>query len=540
VNLCFTSSPKKKRLILESDDQNKVTDLIVTSCRVLEIIENWQEYLDIPLWCVGDVTAHEAKLKGFKTIHCANRSAQDLLEMIVKETGQKKEQYYFRHVCGDTLHLDLSEALSRLGYRADKDVVYNTQPSKELTKKFIGLWTKGSFGVAPFFSQRTTEIFVNLIRKHKLQKYCASVQALAHSEAVLKKLQELQWAGIDLVPDLGEEKIREAHEQVIQHKTLSTIQGKPSVGSSNKSPFVKFVGRLLGVLFTVVLTLAIGWFFLLPRQIDLLRTSLHDQQQSQKQEIISQLKFQLEQEFKDQSKRGLQEQKMALQKELSRLEVKIDRLENRYPQVDPHLIDNREQYQRKSLETFSQERSEDLVNLMTYQKISSCLEHLKKSVLSQEEQDFLKDQGLNDKKAEDVLSFPQLTTELEALDFSVYTEDTSLSGKILSVLKEVLGIQIRQKKQLSIKQTILTDLSQFQFSFLDTLNTKEILLPAPLEKELTPWVEKAKRTHGVMDKILLEQQKIQKQLVVKHQEIPSVENTPSSASETHDMPQGNN
>lgn len=519
--------PKKTHLTVESEGPTKVTDFIVTSCRVLEIIENWKDHLDIPLWCVGDVTAHEAKLKGFKTIHCADRSAQDLLEMIVKETGQQKARYHFLHVCGDTLHLDLSEALSRLGYQADKNVVYNTQPSKELSKKFIGLWTKKSIVLAPFFSQRTSEIFVDLIKKHKLQKYCTSVRALAHSEAVLRKLEELQWAGIDLVPDLGEEKIRLSYEQIGQNKASIPEPERETLAreASTKTSSVGFLWGLTGVLLTVVLTLSIGWFILLPYQIESLRASVIDQQQSHQKDLLNNLKSQLTLEFKAQLNQKFQEEKIVFQREISQLEAKIAKLENTPGGMDSHLLENIEQYQRQSLESLSQERSEDMVNLMTYQKVLTCLDHLKKSSLSSDEQDFLKTEGMTDKNGDDVLSIPQLIKGLEALDFSIYTEDTSLGGKVLSALKEVLGIKIRQKKQLSIKETILSDLKKYQFSFLDTLNTKEILLPASLEKELAPWIEKANKTRSVLDKIIQEQQKIQKRLVAKPQEKPITEST---------------
>lgn len=527
--------PQKKQLILEAEGQNKVTDLMVTSCRVFEILENWQDYLDIPLWCVGDVTARKAKLMGFKLVHCANRSAQDLLEMIVKETGQKKDQYHFRHVCGDTLHLDLSEALSRLGYRADKDVVYTTQASKDLSKKFMSLWNKGSFIVAPFFSQRTTEIFVNLIKKHKLQKQCASVHALAHSDAVLKQLQELQWARVDLVPDLGEETIRAAYEGALQNKLAPADLGKWSPSSGNKTVFSIVGWGVSGVLLLIVMVLILSWFFLLPRQMNALRETLLNQQQNQTQEMISQ-----QQELKERYKREFQDQKTAFQREISRLEAKISQLEIVLSQANPQFMDNVESYQQKALESLSQERSEDWETLLTYQKLSTCLDHLKKSVLSKEEQDFLKSQGINNIKAEAVLSIPQLTTEVEAMDFSVYTEDTSISEKMLTLLKKVFGVQIRQKKQLSIKQTILSDLSQFHFTFLDTLNTKEILLPASLEKDLMPWVEKATQTRAVMDKMIAEQQKIQKRVTLKAKEIPFVDRTLPPESGTPHISQGNN
>lgn len=526
---------QKKKLILEGGEQSKITDLMVTSCRVFEILENWQDYLDIPLWCVGDVTASKAKSMGFKTVHCANRSAQDLLEMIVKETGQKKDQYHFRHVCGDTLHLDLSEALSRLGYRADKDVVYTTQPTKELSKKFMGLWAKGSFVVAPFFSQRTTEIFVNLIKKSKLQKQCASVHALAHSEAVLKKLQELQWASIDLVPELGEESIRGAYERALQSKLAPENSGNAASRSGNKAPFPVLGWGISGILLIIVMVLVMGWFFLLPRQMNALRETLLYQQQNQTQEMINQ-----QQELKERYKREFQDQKSAFQKEFSRLEAKISQLETVLLQANPQSMDNSESYQHKALESLSQERSQNWETLLTYQKLTTCLDHLKKSTLSKEEQDFLKTHGFNDTKAEDILSLSQLTTDLGGIDFSVYTDDTSISEKMLSFLKKVFGIQIRQKKQLSIKQTILSDLSQFRFTFLDTLNTKEILLPTSLEKDLMPWVEKATKTRVVMDKMIAEQQKILKQVTLKAKETPSVDSTLSPESGTPDISQGNN
>lgn len=485
------------------ESENKVTDIIVTSARVLEIVENWAEYTHLPIWCVGEVTGQLATEKGFTTVYTANRSAQDLLEMIVKETGKEILTRRFVHVCGDTLHLDLSEALSQLGYRAEKLVIYHTKPITAFTKELIELLKKGKISLAPFFSQRTAEIFVELVKKHKLEKFCQSIVALAHSQAVAEKLGKLQWAKIDIVTDIGAEKIHFFHGQLQQER--GNVMTKENF-AQQKCQNPLFKGSIMAwypaiglvVLFIMFLLM---WGVCLPNKL----ASLHHDWINQQEIAYKSLSLQNQKLMADYQKN--------IRQELTALKMKLIDVEKTIPKLPPYLTESIEKLENMMKEQFSQTRSEDLHSLVTYQKWVDCSDHLKKTFLSEEDHVFLMKEGILMSSEEEVLSIPQLLHKLDEIDFVVYlpeigSELEGASGEKRSwldragdFLRDKVGVQIQKKRELPLKESLKSDLRKGHFSLLTTLPGSLKSLPEPLRMSLQEWHVRVLQTKNVLDKI---------------------------------------
>ncbi|MBX3456987.1 MAG: uroporphyrinogen-III synthase [Candidatus Paracaedibacteraceae bacterium] len=185
----------------------KTTDLIVTSARVFEMVKNLKEMTKIPVWCVGEATAVAAKESGFETIFQVNRSAQEILERIVNECP--KETSHFVHICGSVVHVDLADALTKLGYHASRIVIYTTEAADSLTPEAEAIMSAGLVQQMPFFSLRTAEVFIDIARKSEWAENLSKITALAHSEAIARSLNQLSWKRVIVVPDLSAERIQE-------------------------------------------------------------------------------------------------------------------------------------------------------------------------------------------------------------------------------------------------------------------------------------------------------------------------------------------
>lgn len=517
------------------ESEGKITDIIVTSARVLEIIENWAEYLHLPIWCVGEVTARVAKKKGFTNIHVAERSAQDLLDKILTETEKEHSTRRFVHICGDTLHLDLSHELGQRGYHAQKLVIYRTEPVTVLSKELVDLLKKKSIVLAPFFSQRTTEIFVGLVKKHKLEKQCRSIVVLAHSEAVAEKLRALAWSKIEIVPDLGEEKIRFFYDQIQQGSEGE--QKKEMIASSQRNTFAGtmmswYPAIGIGTLFLMVMVI---WWVLLPSKLESVK-----QDWIQQQALIQGRHWEQYQILMAEQRKGLEQELMTLKKKLADVEKTI-------PKLPPFLTESIDRLEKMLRNQFSQERSHDILSFMTHQKLMDCEEHLKKSYLTEEDRAFLKKEGVIPVSGEtsleqEILSVPQLLKNLGEIDFTVYTSELKDKGesgswwdKMGSFLKDKVGIQIQKKMQLPMKDVLKSHLEQYHFAQLKELSQQIKQLPEPLRSRVQEWQQHVLETKEVLDKISDHQKAFSDQLSVSPKAVNPESTSPPEGSS---LPEG--
>ncbi len=202
------------------------TDLIVTSARVFDMVKNIKDMVKTPVWCVGEATATAAKEAGFETIFQVNRSAQEILERIVNEC--QKDTSHFVHICGSVVHVDLADALTKLGYNADRIVIYTTEAADRLTPEAEAVMSAGLVQQMPFFSLRTAEVFIEIAQKSDWAENLSKVTALAHSEAIARVLNQLSWKRVIVVPDLSAERIQEYYirsgdSPMKTSNTLSTL-----------------------------------------------------------------------------------------------------------------------------------------------------------------------------------------------------------------------------------------------------------------------------------------------------------------------------
>jgi uroporphyrinogen-III synthase len=100
---------------------------------------------------------------------------------------------------------DLKGLLEGRGFTVRRDVLYEAVAASVLPKQLLAALGSGKLDVATFFSPRTAEIFVTLVRDADLESGCTRTVALALSEAVADKLRVLSWAGVVVAERPNEE-----------------------------------------------------------------------------------------------------------------------------------------------------------------------------------------------------------------------------------------------------------------------------------------------------------------------------------------------
>ncbi len=436
---------------------NGTTDLIVTSARVFDMVKNIKDMTKTPVWCVGEATAQAAKEAGFETIFQVNRSAQEILERIVKEC--QKESSHFVHICGSVVHVDLVDALTKLGYKADRVIIYTTEAADKLSPEAEAIMSAGLVQQMPFFSLRTAEVFVDIARTSDWAENLSKITALAHSDAIARALNQLSWRRVVVVPDLCAERIQEHYIRSGDSKM------------KNKNP-------LTSIIMTIILATAVSAAVHMlwpapkaePHPFDL--TPVDDKIKNLKSLLITQEK-------------ALSSQIQALEEQIQLIEEKSDvkieppaeDLVEKTPPI-PQISENTADHS-DTVKHLADQIQQGVVMSDTLEKANLNLKpenRISKSVLSVRD---LKDKLVN---------LPDLTDEI-SLDAS-----QSIGEKA----KDLLGLNIRKSKPSPLKDQAMKDLTQGSFNFITALEQKT------LPPEWSRWLQSCKETQSAINSLQTE------------------------------------
>ena len=168
--------------------------LIITSKNALRALKEADELKNIPLYGVGNQTALFAQHIGFSNVMSASGTSKELLELILKKADPRKGMMH--HLSGKIIKEDLVKKLRDAGFKAKRHIVYQIEDYEELPTVLLSRFENHQISHVMFFSPRTTELFVNLLRKYKIEKEACTMTALCVSHGVAEKVKRLQWAKV--------------------------------------------------------------------------------------------------------------------------------------------------------------------------------------------------------------------------------------------------------------------------------------------------------------------------------------------------------
>ncbi len=172
--------------------------LLFTSAQAVKALSSQLKqgspYFDLPVLCVGNNTQQKAQKCGFTEAHSADGNAKDLHSLIVehhKKTVNNEKPYLY--VRAQNVAAPIEKWLSDKNIAVTGLVTYKTEITNSIPYEVITNIKEGSIQSVLFFSKRTADNFVNLIRKHNLEQYLNTIKALSISAGVLGCLEELNW-----------------------------------------------------------------------------------------------------------------------------------------------------------------------------------------------------------------------------------------------------------------------------------------------------------------------------------------------------------
>lgn len=144
-----------------------------------------------PVLCVGDATARQAHAIGFTEIESANGDIHDLAALIRQRIDPAKGPLF--HPAASKPAGDLGQILRDEGYQVDRQTVYRAKASNTLPEQVVRALADHQIDAVLFFSPRTAETFVNLVKNYKLDRELTNTGAICLSPAVQSRISDLTW-----------------------------------------------------------------------------------------------------------------------------------------------------------------------------------------------------------------------------------------------------------------------------------------------------------------------------------------------------------
>ncbi len=172
--------------------------LVFTSSAGVHAFARWSDLLadrNIPVFTVGDHTAEIAQTYGFNAVMSANGSSADLPALVYAHTNTlaNTPAKPYLYVRGTHVARALVPAFQERGLCLEELTVYSADPVRALPLETINALETHQISAVTFFSKRTAETFIDLVKRYNLTEYLYSIKALCISQSVLECVRVAPW-----------------------------------------------------------------------------------------------------------------------------------------------------------------------------------------------------------------------------------------------------------------------------------------------------------------------------------------------------------
>lgn len=175
-------------------DLDGVQAILATSANGVRAFASLSARRDIPLLAVGDATARAARDIGFRHFESAEGNVETLARLVALRCDPARGPLL--HVAGSQLAGDLAGLLEARGFVYRRAVLYAARPAAALSDAAAAALEEGKLDGVLFFSPRTAETFVSLVRQGKLARTCRRLVAFCLSEVVAERARTIAWRRI--------------------------------------------------------------------------------------------------------------------------------------------------------------------------------------------------------------------------------------------------------------------------------------------------------------------------------------------------------
>lgn len=146
---------------------------------------------DLPVLAVGEASAAAARKVGFTNVESADGDVEALIALV--RTRCTPAGGCLLHAAGSVVAGDLKGALEAAGFAVERRVLYEAQAVTALGPGLAAALDDPRTAAVLFFSPRTAETFVTLVRDSKRAGAVARLDAICLSAAVARVAGALSW-----------------------------------------------------------------------------------------------------------------------------------------------------------------------------------------------------------------------------------------------------------------------------------------------------------------------------------------------------------
>ncbi len=193
-------------------DVKGVQALLVTSANGARAFAARNPERDLPVLAVGDASAAAARELGFARVESASGDVAALAELCKRRLDPAKGPLL--HIAGTRVAGDLGGQLGKAGFRYWREVLYQAHEASRLSDAARAALESGALDGVLFFSPRTAESFVVLVREAGVAARLSRLTAFCLSEAVAAKARAAAWRRIVVAERPEQESLLAALAQI--------------------------------------------------------------------------------------------------------------------------------------------------------------------------------------------------------------------------------------------------------------------------------------------------------------------------------------
>lgn len=125
-----------------------------------------QPFLNLPVYAVGDVTAHMAQRAGCRKVASAKGTAQDLMTMLIDRLDPRDGALLYLR--GEDITLDMVKGMREHIFAVNDPIVYTTKTIYELPEDIASAFTNQEYHVVSTYSKKGAEHLLTLLAGYDL------------------------------------------------------------------------------------------------------------------------------------------------------------------------------------------------------------------------------------------------------------------------------------------------------------------------------------------------------------------------------------
>jgi uroporphyrinogen-III synthase len=173
-----------------SDNFKNAGAVIFTSPNAIRVVSAHITNKDVPVFVTGEKSGALAKSLGWQQVNIAYGGTKELqLQLQASESIKTGKVLYFSGT-------HISEEIKIKPGSIQRVEVYEAKARRELSAECLDALDREVIENVLFFSKRTAEIFVNLLKMNGRTDKVFKIRALCIGDSVVKSVEELDWRDV--------------------------------------------------------------------------------------------------------------------------------------------------------------------------------------------------------------------------------------------------------------------------------------------------------------------------------------------------------